>query len=1145
MRRGTRVANAHVGVTVDGDGINEDIVDEVEKAEPGVEKAGRHAGDRYRNGFSVGFFSRMRQRFGKQIEGELSKHMDTAGKHGGEAMGSAMVQSLRERLRGADDLVTELGTNFDKALAGRTTIAKLEIMSQRLKTAEGQARRLTTELHKAMEAEGLINVRRVSGNAGTGGGRGGGDGGLDADMIGRLFGGHSRNNFLNIFGRSIAGITKGLTAIPTLLSKVASSGLAFFTNFSKGFSQVAEGASLFRKIMGGFSGAGGGLFASLAKSGPAAAFAIVAVTLALSVMASVMSALLAIVIAMAATIAGALTAALIGLSGLLGTTAIAGGLLTAAFMSMTDAQKKYLEDAFRPLKAEMVGIGQIMLQEMVPAFSTWSANLQNALMLLVPVAQVAGRAFAEAGNTLTKSFSGPGFQMFSQALATYLPSIITRLSSALGSFLNGMLGLFSALMPYVNRFAGYLAVVAERFAKWATSAEGQNAIVQFVDRAVESLKSLWNFTTAFFGFLFELLFSSEAMNSGNSIFDSMARTFDNFTQKVQQAQADGSLQRWFHEATVFGAQLWGVMEALGGTFQALSDSGTLKSTGDMFGWIASMIGMLNGVLGPLINVLGNVLPWTLRAALTPLAALASGVIAIGEAVKWVLNLVGIAQNVDFSKALAPFDALYGGGGGGTSTGYQPIAGGQTFYEKPKPFKMPTLPSLQQSGMAALNATSIDSGGYKPKKQWQNPWKKWANSLIKDGPSTAVSVKEAMRKLNKAAGDAIRAAAKENGGETVFREAFTQMTDSLVAGGRDAVTSARSALNSAASSLANATTKGAAQRALKKVRKAQRDMSTALAYQKSLNRSAKALASQKVVHWDKVSDMVAGKAWKGATLADLAAARFRVAAKLEVANQKLVDAIALRDDYKAQVADSIKSFAALATTQAQTIDGVEQALTSGDITANLQARLDKIKHFQSALQLLIANGLSNDAYKQIVDEGVEGGTVLADALLAGGSAAIQQTNSLVSQINGIATTLGTETSNRLYQAGVSAAKGLVDGLTSLSAELDSAATKLGNSIAAAVKRSLGIKSPSSVLRDMMAYVGDGTVLGLQDQHVKVGSAASALADLIAVNPGGGRPPAGGPVSGNGDQRPIELTVVTPTEDPVAVAHEAINELVGRL
>jgi hypothetical protein len=323
------------------------------------------------------------------------------------------------------------------------------------------------------------------------------------------------------------------------------------------------------------------------------------------------------------------------------------------------------------------------------------------------------------------------------------------------------------------------------------------------------------------------------------------------------------------------------------------------------------------------------------------------------------------------------------------------------------------------------------------------------------------------------------------------------------------------------------------------------MSTALAYQKSLNRSAKALASQKVVHWDKVSDMVAGKAWKGATLADLAAARFRVAAKLEVANQKLVDAIALRDDYKAQVADSIKSFAALATTQAQTIDGVEQALTSGDITANLQARLDKIKHFQSALQLLIANGLSNDAYKQIVDEGVEGGTVLADALLAGGSAAIQQTNSLVSQINGIATTLGTETSNRLYQAGVSAAKGLVDGLTSLSAELDSAATKLGNSIAAAVKRSLGIKSPSSVLRDMMAYVGDGTVLGLQDQHVKVGSAASALADLIAVNPGGGRPPAGGPVSGNGDQRPIELTVVTPTEDPVAVAHEAINELVGRL
>jgi hypothetical protein len=180
--------------------------------------------------------------------------------------------------------------------------------------------------------------------------------------------------------------------------------------------------------------------------------------------------------------------------------------------------------------------------------------------------------------------------------------------------------------------------------------------------------------------------------------------------------------------------------------------------------------------------------------------------------------------------------------------------------------------------------------------------------------------------------------------------------------------------------------------------------------------------------------------------------------------------------------------------------------------------------------------------------VDQGTSLADALLSGGTSAIQNTNSLVDQINGIADQLGTDTSNRLYQAGVDAAQGLVDGLTSLSAQLDSAAAKLGNSIAAAVKKALGIKSPSTVMRDMMDYVGDGAVDGLKNQHVKVGSAASALAAVIGVNPTDSRSTTTSEdaVSGNGnDPRFRDLHVHTPTTDPHAVAMETLNEVTGRL
>lgn len=325
---------------------------------------------------------------------------------------------------------------------------------------------------------------------------------------------------------------------------------------------------------------------------------------------------------------------------------------------------------------------------------------------------------------------------------------------------------------------------------------------------------------------------------------------------------------------------------------------------------------------------------------------------------------------------------------------------------------------------------------------------------------------------------------------------------------------------------------------------------------------------------RVDQLMQGLKVQNATLADFAVARGRIAEQLEDAKKKLEDAISLRDDFRKSVTDSIKSFAAVTTAEVNTLNGLAAGLTATDITANLQDKLAKIRDFQANLRVLRAQGLGDSAYKQIIEAGVEQGSAFAEALVQGGYGSVQHVNDLMNQIGSAADEIGIQTSTDMYQVGVNVAQGLLDGLTSMSEQLAAAAAALGNQVAAGiarglavsapaiqaaggraggavhkgVKRKLKIRSPSQEMIDLMEFVGDGIVVGLDNQSNKVDTAAAGLFDSIQVSPevaaNASRSSAVDNVSGN-DQRPIDLTVVTPTKDPFAVATEAINELVGRL
>jgi hypothetical protein len=73
------------------------------------------------------------------------------------------------------------------------------------------------------------------------------------------------------------------------------------------------------------------------------------------------------------------------------------------------------------------------------------------------------------------------------------------------------------------------------------------------------------------------------------------------------------------------------------------------------------------------------------------------------------------------------------------------------------------------------------------------------------------------------------------------------------------------------------------------------------------------------------------------------------------------------------------------------------------------------------------GLSQAGVDQILAAGVGAGTVIADELIAGGTAAIKETNTLLSTVQNAANKLGTSAADAFYQAGVTQGQALVNGI----------------------------------------------------------------------------------------------------------------------
>mgnify|MGYP003945246559 FL=1 len=239
---------------------------------------------------------------------------------------------------------------------------------------------------------------------------------------------------------------------------------------------------------------------------------------------------------------------------------------------------------------------------------------------------------------------------------------------------------------------------------------------------------------------------------------------------------------------------------------------------------------------------------------------------------------------------------------------------------------------------------------------------------------------------------------------------------------------------------------------------------------------------------------------------------KVTASLASAKSKLDDLKNSAAQLKSSVASSIMQGAGVVTQAPQ--EGF--ALSSQDVVNNMSAELSKALAFSNQLQQLKKRGLSADLLDQIASAGVDQGGATAAALAGASDAQIKQLNSMQSQLKKSANAAGSAVSDAMYGAGIRAAEGLVKGLEQKQKAIEDAMLRIAKSMEKAIKKALGIKSPSTV----MAQLGDYTALGLahgitrSSKHAEIaargmamsvaqGAAVTGTPSWAGVPTGGGR------------------------------------------
>lgn len=223
------------------------------------------------------------------------------------------------------------------------------------------------------------------------------------------------------------------------------------------------------------------------------------------------------------------------------------------------------------------------------------------------------------------------------------------------------------------------------------------------------------------------------------------------------------------------------------------------------------------------------------------------------------------------------------------------------------------------------------------------------------------------------------------------------------------------------------------------------------------------------------------------LSRLAANRAKVATKLSAASKNLATIQKNQAKYEASVLSSLQKF---------DITKVATGVGGSNIISALRAELADTKAFTKTITALRKAGLDNTSLQQFISAGVDS-LPQAKELLAGGKSSIKQVASLQKQLGSATKSFAATSAKELYSAGVQSARGIVAGLKSQQAAIEKQMRTIAAGMTRAIKKTLGIHSPSRVFRDEVgSMLGKGVAVGFSmEKNGIVRAVRGTIADAM--------------------------------------------------
>lgn len=170
---------------------------------------------------------------------------------------------------------------------------------------------------------------------------------------------------------------------------------------------------------------------------------------------------------------------------------------------------------------------------------------------------------------------------------------------------------------------------------------------------------------------------------------------------------------------------------------------------------------------------------------------------------------------------------------------------------------------------------------------------------------------------------------------------------------------------------------------------------------------------------------------------------------------------------------------------------------GGLIGQVESAAARIRRFTAQLQTLAKRGLRKDLLSQLISLGPEAGADLANQLSRASSAQLRELNAAQKQLDAAAKKFGQQSADQMFDAGKDASKGFLAGLKSQQKAIQELMVSIAKSMTLAIKRALGIKSPSRVLRAIGVNTGEGLVMGIDRMRGAVALASRSMARAVVA------------------------------------------------